>query len=64
MIYLGTVTLEPDESVAFAIPADLDAATIAAAIDRANLERAEAVAEESRKLREIFLGGESHDQAR
>jgi hypothetical protein len=63
--YLGTIDIiEPSESIAFDLPPDASPATIADAIHRANAERAEAQARESRELRQLFLGGESHDQAR
>jgi hypothetical protein len=57
-IFLGTVIVEPGESVAFEIPVDASAAEIAAAIERANLERAAAQAAETAKLRELFLAGD------
>ena len=55
-IYLGTVTLDDDNTtIAFDIPVDASADEIAAAIERANRERAEAQARETAKLREMFL---------
>jgi hypothetical protein len=61
-IYLGTVPLdEPGATLALDIPLDADADTIAAAIEAANLARAEAQARESKRLRAIFLDGERHE---
>jgi hypothetical protein len=56
-IYLGTVNLGDgdEESIAFAIPTDATPEKIAAAIEVANKEKAEAQERESRRLREMFL---------
>jgi len=60
--YLGTVMTEPDETVTFNIRANADPTAIAAAITQANLERAEAQARESARLRELFpIEDERHD---
>jgi hypothetical protein len=56
-IYLGTVDVDGDVKLALDLPLDADVDTIAAAIERANAERMEAQARESRRLREIFLEG-------
>ena len=53
-VYLGTLQTEPDESLAIDLPADLDPNTIRNAIERANIERAEKQAQESRRLHEMF----------
>jgi hypothetical protein len=60
-IYLGTVTVEPGETVAFSIPPAASPAEIAAALRKAEIERAEAQARETARLHEMFLEGESHD---
>jgi hypothetical protein len=55
-IFLGTIDAgDSGETIIFTVPLDADAATIAAAIERANAERAAAAARESKRLREIFL---------
>ena len=54
-IFLGVIATEPDETIAFAIPADLDAATIKAALAAAEAEKAAAQARESERLRKMFL---------
>jgi hypothetical protein len=53
---LGTVTIEPGETVAFDIPLDASPAEIAAALVAAEEERIAAQARESRRLRKLFLG--------
>jgi hypothetical protein len=52
---LGVVALEPGESVAFAIPPDLDPDAIRAAIAAAEAEKRAAAARESERLRKMFL---------
>jgi hypothetical protein len=58
IIYLGTVDVREGETIGLSVPAglDLDPATIAAAIERAEAEKAAAAARESERLHETFLG--------
>jgi hypothetical protein len=62
-IYLGTVSLDDDEkTIAFTIPANLSADEIAATTERANLEKAEAQARESKRIAELFpIEGKPHE---
>jgi hypothetical protein len=61
-ILLGVIdTSESDGAVVLTVPLDADAATIAAAIERAEAERVEAQARESKRLRELFLEDERHE---
>lgn len=56
--YLGTVTLDDGvKTIAFDIPADADADTIKAAIERAEAEKVAAQARELARLRQMFLTG-------
>ena len=54
-IFLGVIATEPNEAIALDLPASADAAEIAAAIERINLQRLQTAAKESETLREIFL---------
>ena len=54
-IFLGVVTLEDGEAVALDLPVDGSVEDIKNAISRANLERIEATARESERLRAMFL---------
>ena len=54
-ILLGVLDVTDGEAVAFDLPADLDPDAIKAAIERANIERAEAAKRETERLRQIFL---------
>jgi hypothetical protein len=56
IIVLGTVEVEPGQSVAFSIPVDASPGEIAAAIERAEAERIAAQARETEHLRKLFLG--------
>jgi hypothetical protein len=59
MVFLGAVDVTDGEAIVFDIPPNADAAEIQAAILKANAERIEARAKESRQLREIFLEDDS-----
>jgi len=54
--YLGTVTVEPGDVIAFDIPPNADADAIKAALIAAEEERAAAQARETEHLRKVFLG--------
>jgi hypothetical protein len=56
IVYLGTVTVEDDKTVAFDIPLDASPDEIAAAIERAAAEKAAAQVRETEQLRKLFLG--------
>jgi hypothetical protein len=58
IIYLGTVSAEPDETISFQIPPDASPDAIAAALEAAETERLAARAAETKRLREIFLDGD------
>ena len=53
-ILLGVLDVDQDETLAIAIPADLDPDAIKLAIERANIERAEAAKRESEALAKLF----------
>jgi hypothetical protein len=52
--YLGTVSAEDGEALAFDIPADLGPDKIAAALEQTERERIEKRAAESAELRKLF----------
>jgi hypothetical protein len=52
--FLGTVTADEGEALAFDIPADLDPDKIAAALEQTERERIEKRAAESAELRKLF----------
>ena len=54
MVFLGALDVDRDSPVVLNIPPDADPATISAAIERANIERAEAAERESQRLRALF----------
>ena len=58
-VFLGTIETgsagDPAEAIAVVVPPNATADQIAAAIERANNERAEAQARETKRLRELFL---------
>jgi hypothetical protein len=58
IIVLGTIDIREGETIGLSVPAglDLDAATIAAAIEEAEAQKAA----ETTKLREIFLSKDGH----
>jgi hypothetical protein len=60
-IFLGVVDVDGDEKLALYIPPNASPDEIRAAIARANAARREALAEEARKLREMFLKDGRHD---
>jgi hypothetical protein len=59
--YLGTITTEPDEAIAFNIPADASAEEIAAALAKHEADKAAAQVAESKRLRALFLTDEKVD---
>jgi hypothetical protein len=59
LVYLGTVEVDDDKTLGFDIPPNASSEKIAAAIEAANIERAEAQARESERLRKLFHLGDS-----
>jgi hypothetical protein len=56
VIVLGVITRDDDETLAFpTIPLDMDPAAITAMIEAAELAKREAAAQESLRLRQLFL---------
>jgi hypothetical protein len=55
VIFLGTITVEPDTVTTFDIPLDASPDEITAALRKAEAERVKAQARETAKLREMFL---------
>ena len=55
MVFVGALDVEAGEAVTLNIPPNADPATVAAAIQRANEERAEKAKRETKHLREMFL---------
>ena len=58
VVYLGTVDVREGEIIGLSVPAglDLDAATIAAAIEEAEAEKLAAAARLARAARDVFEG--------
>jgi hypothetical protein len=55
MIFLGALVVEAGQTIAIDVPPNASVEAIQAAIERANLERAEAAKRESERLHEMFL---------
>jgi hypothetical protein len=55
LIFLGSVSVEPDTAIAFDIPLNASPEQITAALEKLEADRAAAALAESEKLRKMFL---------